>query len=103
MRLFFAKKNRGDSGPTQDTATIETMINKGNHLLVGDFKFNAHLQTWGNNRRDKAGQIQEEKSIEMGFNIINTGEPTRIAETKKAITYSNRPNYNDKQLYVRSS
>ena len=92
---------RSPISPTQDTATIETMINKENQLLVGDF--NAHSQTWGNKRRDKAGQILEEKSIEMGFNIINTGEPTRIAETKKTITYSNRSNYNDKQLPVRSS
>ena len=72
---------RSPISPTQDTATVETMINKENQLLVGDF--NAHSQTWGNNRRDKAGQILEEKSIEMGFNIINTGEPTRVAETKK--------------------
>ena len=72
---------RSPINPAQDTATIETMINKENQLLVGDF--NAHSQTWGNNRRDKAGQILEEKSIEMGFNINNTGEPTRITETKK--------------------
>ena len=57
------------------------MRSKDNQLLVGDL--NAHLQTWGNNKRDRAGQILEEKSIEMGFSIINTGEPTRIAETKK--------------------
>ena len=37
----------------------------------------------------------------MGFSIINMGEPTRIAETKKqTITYSNRSNYNDKQVVV---
>ena len=74
---------RSPISPTQDTATLETMINKENQLLVGDS--NAHSQTWGNNRRDKAGQTLEEKSIEMGFNIINinTGEPTRIAEIKK--------------------
>ena len=76
--IDFRKTNRywrSPINPAQDTATIETMITKENQLLVGDF--NAHSQTWGNNKRDKAGQILEEKSIEIVFNIINTGEPTR--------------------------
>ena len=34
---------RSPISPTQDSATIETMINKENQLLVGDF--NAHSQT----------------------------------------------------------
>ena len=65
--------------PMQDTMTIETMISKENHLLVGDF--NAHAQTWGNNKRQSRANARG-KINRNGFQL-NTGESTRIAETNK--------------------
>ena len=54
------------------------MLDKPNHSVVGDL--NAHTPTWGNHFSDWAGNAIERETLELGHMVINTGQPTRIAE-----------------------
>ncbi|GFS24523.1 RNA-directed DNA polymerase from mobile element jockey [Elysia marginata] len=52
------------------------MLNLENHVLVGDF--NAKSATWGEQKRNKFGELLENTTLDTDYIIINTGDTTRI-------------------------
>lgn len=61
--------------------SLRDFLHKPNHIFVGDF--NAKSQTWGNVIDDWAGTTIEKITLEYGSAVINTGEPTRIAQHER--------------------